>query len=476
MLFVKAQILPIDEPAENLKVGPVNNLLYSMFNQIDIFLNQKLASPPNNDYPYRAYIESLVYSSAAKQSHLTASLWYDDSAECMEGAPENQGAGSNNGLKQRQYFTKGAKAFDMIGQLHCDLFNQDKMLINGVEMRVRLVRSKDAFYLMDSTNDGRFGIKIKEATLIVRRVKINPGILTAHANTLAKATAKYPITRVEVKTFTLHTGILGDSIDNAILGQLPNHIIIGFVDNRAFNGNRALNPLNFQHFDINYLSLYIDGVQVPSKALQPYFTGNAPSYIEIFKTLYTGTGIHFLNEGLGINRYNYAAGYFLTAFDLIPDLSAHCNSQWNLVHSGSVRIELGFETAPTLTINCIVYAVYDNILEIDSTRQILTDFSASVLEQKTPVVRPPPPTRQPMLCCHMWRCCTCKKKVGIHALCSLLASLTRLTSLFLLLAYARTSLALASHNGLHNRYSRFPRFGKKVSTQGSSYHMSTTKN
>ena len=57
---------------------------------------------------------------------------------------------------------------------------------------------------------------------------------------------------------------------------------------------------------------------------------------------YTDTGIHFLNEGLGINRYSYAAGYFL---DLTPDLSVHCNSHWNLVRSGSVRIEVGFETA-----------------------------------------------------------------------------------------------------------------------------------
>ena len=108
------------------------------------------------------------------------------------------------------------------------------------------------------------------------------------------------------------------------------------------------------------MGIYIDGVQVPSKALQPHFTGNAPSYIEIFQSLYTGTGIHFLNEGLGINRYNYAAGYFLTAFDLTSDLSVHCNSHWNLVRSGSVRIEVGFETAPTVTINCIVYAEYDN--------------------------------------------------------------------------------------------------------------------
>ena len=109
-----------------------------------------------------------------------------------------------------------------------------------------------------------------------------------------------------------------------------------------------------------------------------HFTGNLSTFIETFKTLYTGTGIYYLNEGLGINRYNYSLRYFLTAFDSdsTPDLSAHCNSQWNLVRSGSVRIEVGFETAPTVTINCIVYAEYDNVLETDFTRQILTDFSA----------------------------------------------------------------------------------------------------
>jgi len=49
---------------------------------------------------------------------------------------------------------------------------------------------------------------------------------------LSKTTAKYPLTRVEVKTFTIHAGV-GESIDNAILGQLPKRIIIGFIDNKA---------------------------------------------------------------------------------------------------------------------------------------------------------------------------------------------------------------------------------------------------
>ena len=65
---------------------------------------------------------------------------------------------------------------DLIGHIHSDIFNQDKMLLNGVEMLVRLLRNKDAFCLMDSSDDGKFSIKIKEATLIVHRAKVSPGI------------------------------------------------------------------------------------------------------------------------------------------------------------------------------------------------------------------------------------------------------------------------------------------------------------
>ena len=85
-------------------------------------------------------------------------------------------------------------------------------------MRVRLVRSKDAFCLMDSSENGKFSVNISEATLIVHIAKISPGVLLVHANALAKSTAKYPITRVEVKVFTVHSGVMGETIDNVILG------------------------------------------------------------------------------------------------------------------------------------------------------------------------------------------------------------------------------------------------------------------
>lgn len=70
-LHIRAQIEK-DQPdaaadGANQKLGPINNWLHSLFSQVDVYLNQKCVSPPNNCYNYRAYIENLLnYGSEAK--------------------------------------------------------------------------------------------------------------------------------------------------------------------------------------------------------------------------------------------------------------------------------------------------------------------------------------------------------------------------------------------------------------------------
>ncbi|EFN82341.1 Uncharacterized protein F54H12.2, partial [Harpegnathos saltator] len=145
------------------------------------------------------------------------------------------------------------------------------------------------------------------------------------------------------KSFTIHNGVVGKTLDNVILGQIPKRIIVGFVDNKAFNGARHLNPFNFQHHGINFFSLYVDGTQIPSRPLQPKFPGNEMLYAEAYHTLFSGTGIHFLNETNSISREDFPADYTLFAFDLTPDLLANCAAQWNLVKHGNLRMEVRFE-------------------------------------------------------------------------------------------------------------------------------------
>lgn len=371
MLSVKVKIIPKNSTKTvDPSAGPVNNLLHSLFNQVDVYLNQKLVSPPNNAYPYRSYIETLLnYGSSAKNSHLTSVLWYADTAGHMDA-----GGDDNAGLKKRRAFLQKGQSVDLLGHLHCDIFNQEKFLINGVEMRIRLILSRDAFCLIDENDTA--SLQIEEASLIVRRAKISPAVLLAHAKALSQTTAKYPLTRVEVKAVAIHRGVNGETLDNVILGQLPKRIILGFVDNKAYNGHSKCNPFNFKNYNINYLTLCVDGKQVPSRALQPKFEdGEKGLFVEAYHTLFSGTGIHFMNDGNCVSREMYSQGYCLFAFDLTPDLSANSDSHWNLVRNGSVRVEVRFDKALEETINCIIYAEYDNVLEIDAARQVIVDFS-----------------------------------------------------------------------------------------------------
>jgi len=54
---------------------------------------------------------------------------------------------------------------ELYGRLHADLFNSDKMLINGVDMNIKLTRAPEAFYLLAPTDDTKVRIRILDATL-----------------------------------------------------------------------------------------------------------------------------------------------------------------------------------------------------------------------------------------------------------------------------------------------------------------------
>jgi len=370
VLHIVASIVKSDNvKAEDKKdVGPTNNWMHSLFSQIDLYLNNKQVTSPNNMYPYRAYIENLLsYGSDAKTSHLSSVLFQEDTAGNMDDCEE-----LNQGLVYRRQYTNKSKEVDMIGHLHLDICNQDKFLLNGVEMRLRLIRSRNAFSIMSKT-DTDYKVHMKEVNLFVRRCKINPSILIAHSKILETATAKYPITRVELKSFTLPSGIRSKTLDNVFLGQLPKRIIIGMVTNTAFNGDFKKNPFNFQHFNMNFFSLYVDGEQVPAKPLQPDFKQH--QYIREYHSLFEGTGIHFKDAGNEITRAEYPHGYCLLAFDLTPDMSALDTSHWNIVRNGNLRIEMSFSDALTETVNCIVYAEMDNVIEVDRDRNVSVDFS-----------------------------------------------------------------------------------------------------
>ncbi|XP_064635795.1 uncharacterized protein F54H12.2-like [Lineus longissimus] len=354
---------------ENEKVGPVNYFFHSLFSQIDLSLNGQLVTSSNNTYPYRAYIETLLsYGLEAKRSQLQSALWFaDDPGKFEKNDPA--GADTNGGFKTRAKFIAKSRQLDMFGRLHLDLCHQSRYLLNGVDLKLRLNRTKNNFNLMSDV--GTEVTKIKKAVLLVQQVKPNPAVLTAHAKALNTSNAKYPIRRVEVKTFSVNAGTQTVTRDNVYLGQVPRRVIVFMTDNAALVGAKNKNPFNLKHNNLNFISVEANSRTYPAQPLTPSF-GTNNRYIRSYMTLFTDTGKVHDDIGNDITRESFRKGYSLWVFDLSPDKED--GDHVHLVKEGNLRLDLKFEEALTETTSVYVYAEFDNVIEIDRARNIIKDF------------------------------------------------------------------------------------------------------
>jgi hypothetical protein len=170
--------------------------------------------------------------------------------------------------KKRYLMCKESKDFTLTGRIHGDIFQQNKLIINGVSLKLKLIRSTDAFCLM-RVSSYLPKLIIKDAVLFIKKVRINPSILSAHAKFLNEANAKYQIVRVDVKAISLAAGETIHNKDNIYIGALPKKLVMGILENDAHSGSYGKSPFTFKNHDVNFIQVYLNGDPYPVRAYQP---------------------------------------------------------------------------------------------------------------------------------------------------------------------------------------------------------------
>ena len=84
---------------------------------------------------------------------------------------------------------------------------QERLLPSDIGVRLKLQRSKDSFALMAHGAAPTYKLQITECKLLVRKVRVSPSVYLGHAKQMEVDNAKYPITRVICKTFTVSMAI-----------------------------------------------------------------------------------------------------------------------------------------------------------------------------------------------------------------------------------------------------------------------------
>ena len=142
-LYVRASIKKGDgsDLAEMDLVSPSNLFLQTIFSQVDTYLQQRLCSSGSSGHPYRAMFDTLLnFGPPALESQFQSQLFYKDTAGAMD-ATEPLKSPVNEGLDNRYKLCKLSQSVDMEGPIYADLFQTDRYLLNGVELRLNFIRA-----------------------------------------------------------------------------------------------------------------------------------------------------------------------------------------------------------------------------------------------------------------------------------------------------------------------------------------------
>ena len=342
-------------------VTPVNLWLQSLWNQVDVFVQQKLVSSSGTNYAYKALMDVLLnYGYDATNTQLQTQLYYKDTAGSMDHTKPNA-TPLNIGLIHRNNLSKSSVFIDMVGPIYADVLQMPRYLLNEVDVHVKLFQNKNSFRLLSSVPNKKYKVVISEV-MLKARIGIHADILKSNARALEDTPALYPLLKTEVKTFAVGKGKYNVNLDDIFQGKIPNRLILGMVSADAYAGDLTKNPFNFTHYNLDFMCLYANGQSVPLKALQPKFASD--NYVEAFQTLFTGMELDDKDAGLQCSHKDCGKGYTLVVFDLSSEVTDAVVKA--VRKQGNLQLEIRFASAFPEAINVILYASF----KIDQARSI----------------------------------------------------------------------------------------------------------
>lgn len=348
-------------------VSVCNNFLHSIFSDVELTLQNQptTSSTTRGCYAYKAYFETLFKQYFQNKTNLENALFVMDNDEFKL-------ADSNTGYKTRKEYCGGSELKELSGRLFLDLADQERFILNGMDMTITLTRNKDDFFMLAPKSNLTAApvaakLKINDCKLYIRKHVLFPSISLSHQKLLEMNNlAQYPTIDSQITTFTIPKGNQTFSEDNIYHGAIPSRIIIGIVDNGAFVGDLLKNPFAFNHHKVSSINLMVNNISVPSRTIDTDFTKSL--FQKSYQLLNNCVSKMNGNRGLPFEKNSYGKGNTFFGFDIFPlDL---VESTLHLERQGSTKLEIGFSTALADAVTLILYSESQRVITIDKDRKV----------------------------------------------------------------------------------------------------------
>ena len=173
-----------------------NNELHSLFSECTVSANGVEISDTNVNYAQNAFSETEFYSGkTAKNTWLVCQeYYYEDEPAKIDGTD-----GRPDYVAAREALVANSEENYFIGKPASDILTCDKNLLSGVSLRISFRRFTNDFVVISESNK-HYTIKIIEADLYIRKMKIADYVLMAIEKTLQKTPAVHGYTELLPQT------------------------------------------------------------------------------------------------------------------------------------------------------------------------------------------------------------------------------------------------------------------------------------
>lgn len=362
---------------KDTQLSVINNIGHSMFQGIRVKLGNQNVNPHQFDYAYTANHQIFLTANTTAQrvTFRNAGFLADTPGEMDTGidatTPENTGNKALYARRQKFFDENGVGEF--IIKPHTGLCFADKHVPPYLDLELELIRHENPhFYLMHGAT-GNFKIRILEAKLWVRKLKVKLSLVAGLEKALAeRRLLRFTLTESIVNTFSIPKDTLTYHNDTLFHGKIPLRIVIGTVESEAYMGDRTKNPFNFQHFRRTHTRLLKNGVEYPEPEIITNFPtgGSCPTVMEAFHVFLDSINAIYSNDGPEITLEDYPRGYFLTSYNMAPDGRGALDVHNSAYKPSNIRLELKFGAALAKVVQLIVYAEVLTQVAIDYKRTV----------------------------------------------------------------------------------------------------------
>ena len=372
-------------------MGLANNLVHTLFKQINVRLNGTLISPQTDTYHLKAFIETVLNHDRDDGATILAPEgWYNSLSVPDDGDADEYTANQLNPAHgdfralsdemkaltlSRVQFLGGGRV-TMRFRPYLEVFHLSKLLIPGVQIQIDMYFNDPNIWTIRWA--GATTLLLTQAHVNVRlflaQVRVAPSVHRDISNYLKSGKiATYPTVRGEIRTYSHPNDNRHFECNNPFHNQIPNRLVVALMEQATFNGDVTKNPFGFKTFNVSSIKQLIRGEEYPYETLELQHDGTSKDQRGYFRFL-QATGCLCRGKGNMVLKDNWGHNKRCTLFVFDNTANGCLDSPvLNPKQSGEVRLVIDFGANPGENLTILLYGEFENLLEINGNRVVTYD-------------------------------------------------------------------------------------------------------